>query len=452
MNSDGTGDPTRLTVDADYSDGSPDWSPDGTQIVFSKYAAGSEGDIWVMNADGSGAQNVTSDAALDYGPSWSPDGTQIAFSRYVNLPSGPADIWVIGPDGSGAAPVVADAAASEGSPAWQRTATQPILETTDVQITSTSDYEMAPTLGQDDIGEFVVYTSFAVDATGIGPGEIMVQRLDAVGGIPTGPVVQVSDGTTDDQLNDVSGDHIVFAAYDPDFPLWGQIKLYDLATGTSVALMPENDTVREARIHGDIVVWTQGQGGDTRVNYYDLNWPSGMDPLTIGGPNPASYNVDIGSRYVVWEQFDGGQTDIRGYDIYGGDYVSISADVNMNESDPATFGEVVVWQSTDAAGNTTIELADLSVKPAVRYTLVDNGALVYAPSIHENIVAFEARASSTSDLDIYLARISDGKIFAVTASPDDQYLNNVFGDKIAYVDASGAATDIHVVTFAFRGN
>lgn len=64
----------------------PSWSPDGSRIAFvvgrkrqlSRHAG--DGDIYVMNADGTGQRRLTDgfDGAL---PTWSPDGSQIAFVR-----------------------------------------------------------------------------------------------------------------------------------------------------------------------------------------------------------------------------------------------------------------------------------------------------------------------------------------------------------------------------------
>ncbi|WP_245673918.1 MULTISPECIES: hypothetical protein [Actinoplanes] len=51
----------------------PRWSPNGKQLAYLK-----DGQLWTMNADGSGQRRLTTRAAA--GPSWSPDGKWIAFA------------------------------------------------------------------------------------------------------------------------------------------------------------------------------------------------------------------------------------------------------------------------------------------------------------------------------------------------------------------------------------
>jgi len=51
----------------------PEWSPDGSKIVFIKNY-----DIWVMNTDGSNQTKLTQGFGGDF-LAWSPDGTKIAF-------------------------------------------------------------------------------------------------------------------------------------------------------------------------------------------------------------------------------------------------------------------------------------------------------------------------------------------------------------------------------------
>lgn len=79
----------------------PAWSPDGRRLAY----AGVSGQIWTMNANGSGKHALTKTASgtgVDWAPSWSPDGRRLAYES--NVGTGPRDrtneIWVIGADGS----------------------------------------------------------------------------------------------------------------------------------------------------------------------------------------------------------------------------------------------------------------------------------------------------------------------------------------------------------------
>ena len=61
------------------ADGHPDFSPDGTQIVFSSWRDDDNEEIYIMNADGSNQRRITNHPAPDNDPDWSPDGRFIAF-------------------------------------------------------------------------------------------------------------------------------------------------------------------------------------------------------------------------------------------------------------------------------------------------------------------------------------------------------------------------------------
>lgn len=62
----------------------PDWSPDGTQVVFADQDRG----LWVMAPDGSAAERVHDCSNCDF-PAWSPDGQTILFTQYVLGGDGP---------------------------------------------------------------------------------------------------------------------------------------------------------------------------------------------------------------------------------------------------------------------------------------------------------------------------------------------------------------------------
>ena len=82
MNPDGSG--RHLLTDPNvYEERAPAWSPDGTQIAFMARIGGNDFEICVINADGSGFQQLTNNAVPDATPSWSPDGTQIAWQQTV---------------------------------------------------------------------------------------------------------------------------------------------------------------------------------------------------------------------------------------------------------------------------------------------------------------------------------------------------------------------------------
>ena len=62
----------------------PKWSPDGARIAFASVRDGTE-ELYVMNADGSYPTRLTKNEGFEAwrGFAWSPDGAEIAFARAV---------------------------------------------------------------------------------------------------------------------------------------------------------------------------------------------------------------------------------------------------------------------------------------------------------------------------------------------------------------------------------
>lgn len=124
----------------------PDWSPDGTQLIFISPCSGNQetyrgSGLFIINYDGSGLLPLSTIPGGDYDPDWSPDGKSIAFTSlritgrpriyklhlednsvellslpysrdsepawstdgskiaYVNLIDGPTNIWIMDGDG-----------------------------------------------------------------------------------------------------------------------------------------------------------------------------------------------------------------------------------------------------------------------------------------------------------------------------------------------------------------
>jgi Tol biopolymer transport system component len=100
-------DGTQLTLitkfQADTTERSPMFSPDGTKIAFIRsedVAAGYHGVTYVANADGSHVRRITEPEPCFIRPDWSPDGTKlVAFAHFCN--PRPEEIAVVNSDGSG---------------------------------------------------------------------------------------------------------------------------------------------------------------------------------------------------------------------------------------------------------------------------------------------------------------------------------------------------------------
>jgi Tol biopolymer transport system component len=97
MNEDGSGrrqvrdeTPARITA-------GPEWSPDGTTLLFASVRNRADHELFVANADGSQEHRLTRNNVEDRLPAWSPDHTRIAFARGKGLGS---SIWVMSASGT----------------------------------------------------------------------------------------------------------------------------------------------------------------------------------------------------------------------------------------------------------------------------------------------------------------------------------------------------------------
>jgi Tol biopolymer transport system component len=99
----------------------PDWSPDGTQIVFESDRYGNK-DLFVVPVTGGSGTQITSDSAWDARPAWSPDGSMIAFESDRNVESAGAgypkcELFLVPPTG-GAVTQVTDWPRYNERPHW----------------------------------------------------------------------------------------------------------------------------------------------------------------------------------------------------------------------------------------------------------------------------------------------------------------------------------------------
>ena len=85
--------PRNLTINRTATvDDDPNWSPDGRKIIFTSYVNDpfstiTSGEIYIMNADGTGQAQLTNDGIEKRGPAWSPDGSRILFACRSGAPN-----------------------------------------------------------------------------------------------------------------------------------------------------------------------------------------------------------------------------------------------------------------------------------------------------------------------------------------------------------------------------
>jgi TolB protein len=119
-------------------DGLPEWSPNGSKILFARIAASGPSDVWVMNADGSGLKQLTHYIDVGNGAQWgrwSPDGSQIVYSVAETpiRPEGWAwreSLWIMQADGSHARQLTnppLPTSIADNSPAWSPDGTKIIF-------------------------------------------------------------------------------------------------------------------------------------------------------------------------------------------------------------------------------------------------------------------------------------------------------------------------------------
>jgi Tol biopolymer transport system component len=137
MNADGTG--RKQITSGDELDRDPDWSPDGTRIAFSREERDDGAHLFVVNSDGTGLRQLTSGQVFDLDVTWSPDGSMLAFyrnpgtGRPTRSDTG-GQLWVIKADGTGARDITPRLEGSVGRPDWSPDSTTIVFRSDSEQV------------------------------------------------------------------------------------------------------------------------------------------------------------------------------------------------------------------------------------------------------------------------------------------------------------------------------
>jgi hypothetical protein len=208
MNSNGS-EQTRLT-DNPANDFYPDWSPDGTKIVFWSDRDGTNnGEIYIMNPDGSEQTRLTDNPTIDTTPDWSPNGESIIFRR--GFESQNPEIYVMNADGTGQTNISNYPGRTDGHPDWGTATDQSSEDITPPGLTVPEDMVVEATSEQ---GAEVMYNVSAeddVDGAAILEEDNTLSQDDVGGAIdiscdpPSGSEFPIGETIVDCTATDAAG-------------------------------------------------------------------------------------------------------------------------------------------------------------------------------------------------------------------------------------------------------
>jgi Tol biopolymer transport system component len=119
-------------------------SPDGTRIVFTvgPIEIGTASPLWIVNTDGTGLHQLTTDGANDFRPTWSRGGSEIAF---VSTRDGNAEIYIMNADGTSQQNITNDPA-DDNSPSWSPVGNVILFSSDRDSVAGTQVYSILPSL------------------------------------------------------------------------------------------------------------------------------------------------------------------------------------------------------------------------------------------------------------------------------------------------------------------
>ena len=93
----------------------PSWSPDGSQISFTSLRNGDRPQIFVLDVETNDVRCLSEESNRDYQPTWSSDGSQILF---VSTRNGPYQIWTMAADGMDQTRFTVSGSLKDTYPVW----------------------------------------------------------------------------------------------------------------------------------------------------------------------------------------------------------------------------------------------------------------------------------------------------------------------------------------------
>ncbi len=301
-------------------DGYPSWSPDGKQIAYYSYLADKEWVIKVMDADGGNQRQVTDNGICDGAPHWSPDGTRIAYSSAADCIAEHREIYVVNADGSNPRNLTQHDADDMGS-SWSPDSRQIVFASN-----RNGDYEI-----------------YVMDADGGNVRQLTENDAEEMMAAWSPDGTQIAfvsdrDGNDEIYLMDTSGNNVQRLTDHPAvdwFPFWspdgrqllfnskrdGNLEVYVMdADGGNVQRLTDNRADDFNAVWqplpsaaGETSIWTRTYEGDPRWAALDALQTGDGGYLLVGSTNYSHNNTRQEDVYLV-------KTDATGEIVWGRAY------------------------------------------------------------------------------------------------------------------------------------
>ena len=300
-------------------------------------------------------------------------------------------------------------------------------------------------------GDIIVWQQFVAE---YGDYDIYIVDINN----PSEPLVFVI-GDSNDQTSPAVYENMVvwqdYVVWEPFSADW-DIRVADINNLAEPQIFAVSDVVdnneRKPAIHGNTVVWQDGDAGD--FNIY------GADITDLG--NPAEFSIAVFEHdqqgpaiyrtTVVWQDNFFGDWDIYAADIWQRNKPA-EAPVSFIEKDqqsPAIWGNIVVWQSygllteDNFFGDWDIYAADISgPNDPVEFAITTNESSQTNPDIGNNIVVWQDYRNN--NWDIFGYNLTTQKEFQITDDTHDQTNPAIGGKVVVWQDNRNGNSEIYAV-------
>lgn len=214
----------------------------------------------------------------------------------------------------------------------------------------------------------------------------------------------------------------------------------------------DNDE-RNPAIHGNTVVWEDGDEGDLNIYGADITDLGNPSEFQIAVLEHDQQSPAVFRTTVVWQDNFFGDWDIYAADIWQRNK-PVEAPVSLVEKDqqnPAVSGNFVVWQD-NFFGDWDIYAADISdleilrqadPNNVVEFAVTANEFSQTNPDIDGNIIVWQDNRNN--NWDIFGYNLTTGKEFQITDDSNDQTSPAISGSVVVWQDNRKGHSQIYAV-------